>query len=223
MSGQPAPETAGELAIIRGEYLDAVLLPDARRAREVVLAAADAGVSVAQLYLSVLQPALEEIGRQWELAQISVAREHLATQISQSVLAELAGRLSTGDGGRGRTAIVSCSPGELHSVGGQMVADFLEADGWRVLILGADVPAPELARLAEDEGVAVVALSTALPAHLLAAGTACAALRRLASPPLIVAGGRAFGGDAARAEVVGADAYAAGPAELLQLLADRLP
>lgn len=222
MSGQPAPESGQEL-VLRSQYLDAVLAPDARRAREVVLDAAEAGVPVVSLYLRVLQPALVEIGRQWELAQISVAREHLATQISQSVLAELAGRLSTGDGGRGRKAIVSCSPGELHSVGGQMVADFLEADGWEVLILGADVPAADLAQVAEAEEVAVVALSTALPAHLLAAGAACAALRRLASPPLIVAGGRAFAGDAARAEVVGADAYADDPAELLRLLAEHLP
>ena len=217
----PSPPDA--LRALRGEYVAAVLAPDARRARDLIAQAADDGVPAEDLYLSVLHPALEEIGRRWERAEISVAREHLATQISQAVLAGLASQLSPGDGGGGRRALVSCSPGEMHAIGGQMVADFLEADGWDVLMLGADVPAAELARLAEEEGVAVIALSTALPEHLLAAGTACAALRRLPEPPLIVAGGRGFGGDEARARAVGADVFARDPAELLRILAERLP
>jgi MerR family transcriptional regulator, light-induced transcriptional regulator len=223
MLGDTAPLVADALGDLREDYLAAVLRPDARRARELIAAAVEAGAPVESLYLKVLQPALEEVGLRWERAEISVAREHLATQISQAVLAELAGRLSPGGGGEGRKAIVSCSPGEMHAIGGQMVADFLEADAWNVLTLGADVPASELARLAAEERVAVVALSTALPEHLLAAGAACSALRRLPDPPLIVAGGRAFRGDEALAVTVGADAYAHDPADLLRVLAERVP
>jgi methanogenic corrinoid protein MtbC1 len=216
---QPQPDT---LADLRDAYLDAVLAPDARRARAMIDEACDAGVPVASIYLEVLQPALHEVGRLWQEARIAVANEHLATQITGSVLAGLAGRLTLGNSGGGRTAIVSCSPGELHVLGGRMVADFLEADGWEVLPLGADTPAEELAALAEREGVDLVALSTAVPVHLLATGTACAALRRLERPPLIVAGGQAFAGDEGRARAVGADAFAGDPATLLRLLAERV-
>ena len=214
----PEPD---ELERLRGAYLEAVLAPNARQARGLIDEACDSGVPVARIYLDVLQPALHEVGRLWQEARIAVANEHLATQITGSVLAGLAGRLTIGSSGTGRKAIVSCSPGELHVLGGQMVADFLEADGWEVLPLGADVPADELAGLAEREQVELVALSTALPVHLLAAGTACAALRRLERPPFIVAGGQAFAGDEVRAKAVGADAYAGDPATLLRLLADR--
>ena len=121
------------------------------------------------------------------------------------MLAGLAGRLTLDrPSGHGRRAIISSSPGELHVLGGQMVADFLEADGWDVLVLGADTPADALARMAAaEQDVVLVALSTALPAHLLAAGAACAALRRLADPPFIVVGGQAFAGDERRALAVG--------------------
>ena len=210
-----------DLAAVRDAFLAAVLAPDIRRARRVVDEASDAGVPAARLYLEVLQPALHEIGRQWEQARIGVADEHLATQVCAAVLAGLAGRLVPGESGRGRRAIVSCSPGELHALGGQMVADFLEADGWEVLLLGPDTPADELARMAAEEAVELVALSTALPVHLLAAGTACAALRRLERPPFVVAGGQAFAGDERRATAVGADAYAGDPETLLRLLAER--
>ena len=219
MSSELQP-LADDLSALRADYVTAVLAPDARRARQLVL---DSGLPAERLYLEVLHPALVEIGDRWEQARISVAREHLATQVTQAVLAQLAARLSPGDGGRGRTAIVCCPTGELHALGGQMVADFLEADGWTTLTLGADVPTAELAQLAEAEGADVVALSTVLPEHLLSAGAACAALRRLPNPPFIVAGGRAFAGDSARAQAVGADAYAGDPQTLLTLLAERLP
>ena len=212
---------ADELAPLREAYLAAVLRPDSRGAHRLVEEAGDAGIPVRRLYLEVLQPALHEVGRLWEDARIGVAHEHLATQITQSVLARLSARLAPSGTGNGRRAIVSCSPGELHVVGGRMVADFLEADGWTVYSLGADTPPRELAAMAGEEGVELVALSTALPAHLLAAGAACAHLRRLPAPPFIVAGGQAFAGDAARARSIGADAYAADPAELLSVLAQR--
>ena len=51
----------------------------------------------------------------------------------------------------GRLAIVTGSPEERHALGVQMVADFLEGDGWEVLNLGASTPARDLARLADAE------------------------------------------------------------------------
>lgn len=123
--------------------------------------------------------------------------------------------------GAGRVAIVASTPGERHALGGQMVADFLEAQAWTVLALGADTPAPELIELARDRGAEVVALSTALPGHLLSVTLTCELLRRLPRPPYIVVGGRAYGGDLTRALAVGADAFAGDPQTLLTLLADR--
>ncbi len=206
------------------EYLACLLAPDVRRARQLVDQALAGGVPAATLYIRVLAPAMEEIGRLWEAAQVSVAQEHLSTQITQTVIAALGLHLSGGEPiGRGRTAVVSSSPGELHALGGQMVADFLEAQGWAVLALGADIPVHELAELCRVREADVVALSTALPAHLLSVNRACQLLRGLSRPPFIVLGGRAYGRDRERALAVGADAYAEDPQELLELLSRQFP
>lgn len=77
--------------------------------------------------------------------------------------------------GSAPSSVVSCPTGEQHSLGSQMVADVLWADGWDVRMLGADVPAGDLATFAADEGASLVALSVAPPEHLLATGAACAA------------------------------------------------
>ena len=105
-----------------------------------------------------------EIGRLWETAQISVAQEHLSTQITQAAIATLAIYLHGGDPiGAGRVAVAGSSPGELHALGTQMVADFLETQGWEVLNLGADTPAAEVAALARQRKASIVALVAAGP------------------------------------------------------------
>jgi MerR family transcriptional regulator, light-induced transcriptional regulator len=219
-----APEPAApELDAVRDAYVAALMAPDTRAAWRAVEDAIAAGTEPRRIYLDVLGPAMEEVGRLWETARISVAQEHLATQVTQTVLARLAPLLSDAPPLPGaRTAVVAGTPGELHAVGGRMVADFLEAAGYDVLLLGPDAPLDELVALVSERRPAVVALSTTLPGNLLAAGRVFAALRRVDGPPLLVAGGRAYDGDAARALAAGADVFATDPDDLLRELAARL-
>jgi len=210
---------------VRRRYLEELLTPDARVAWAVIVEALDDGVAPVRIYLEVLTPAMIEIGRLWETAQIGVAQEHLATQITQTVLARLAPSLedaAAAFAGDRRRAIVSGTPGELHSIGARMVADFLEASGWDVLLLGGDVPVEEIAKLSAERTPDVVALSTSLSFNLLAAGRVFARLRELADPPLLIAGGRAYEGRPDRALLAGADLFASDPEALLRELSLRL-
>ncbi|HET8978669.1 MAG TPA: B12-binding domain-containing protein [Solirubrobacteraceae bacterium] len=217
---EPATLSPGALS---QEYLGCLLAADGRRARRLVEDGLAAGVPAATLYLEVIAPVMHEIGRLWETAQVSVAQEHLATQITQATIASLGLHLAGGEPvGAGRVAVVAASPGERHALGGQMVADFLEAQDWTVLSLGPDTPLHELVGLVKTRGAALVALSTALPGHLLSVTRTCQLLRRLSPSPYIVVGGRAYGGDAGRARAVGADGFADDPRALLGLLAAEL-
>jgi methanogenic corrinoid protein MtbC1 len=117
-----SPEDLGQ------RYLDCLLAPDARGARRLIDDALASGVSASTLYLHVIAPAMHEVGRLWETSEVSVAQEHLATQVTQVVIASLGLHVYGGRPvGAGRVAVVSSSPGEMHALGGQMVADFLEA------------------------------------------------------------------------------------------------
>jgi methanogenic corrinoid protein MtbC1 len=165
---------------------------------------------------------MHEVGRLWETAQISMAQEHLSTQITRAVMAALALHLeTTATVSPQRVAVVSTSPGEMHALGGQIVADFLEAQGWSVLNLGPDTPVEGLVQLTRERNADLVALSTKLSSHLLSVTRTCQLLRQLPNPPYIVAGGRAYGGDAAQALAVGADSFCDDPHQLLDLLGQR--
>ena len=201
---------------IRNDYLAAVLEPDPFRAREVARRAVEEGLPLGELYARVFQPVMVEIGDRWERGEIDVAHEHLAAEVTASLVSELASRARRGPEG-GRLAIVSCSPGERHCLGGQMLSGLLEADGWEVLYLGASLPPDDLVALADSEVPDVVALSTAMAAHLEPATEVVPALQELPEPPLVMLGGRAYR-DEQHARELGADLYAATAAEACALL-----
>jgi methanogenic corrinoid protein MtbC1 len=207
----------------RQAYLKALLARDVGAARLAVDAALGAGMAVPDVYLGVLQPALHEVGRSWAVGDFSVADEHSATAVTQSVLGMLGPRMRTAPKD-GRLAVVTGSPEERHALGVQMVADFLEGDGWEVLNLGASTPAGDLARMADSERPDVVALSTATPAGLPGAAEAVEALLALDPRPLVVLGGQLWrGGARADADSLGADLVVDDPRELVALLRERFP
>lgn len=210
-------------ATLRDDYLAALLAGDATRARWLVDEALAEGVPVRELYVEVLGRVLEEVGERWAAGELTVAHEHYATAVTQGVLGVLAPHIRVPPSS-GRLAVVACTPGELHALGAQMVADFLEGEGWEVLALGAATPGADLAALVDDERPDLVALSTAVAANVDAAEDALRRLRELADPPFVVVGGRAWTAIAPdRREALGADAWFEDPRELCALLAARFP
>ena len=209
---------------VREDYVDALVGAELSAARSVLDDAIAAGTPVRRIYLEVLQPSLYEIGRRWSHAEISVAQEHLATAATQSAMARLAERLTDGPRRvRPGSAVVACVSDELHALGGRMVADFLEADGWKVAFLGQLTPGLDLAELAARQGAQVVALSAALPERVPRVAEVCAALRALEPAPFLLVGGQAFGGSADLAMRAGADAYAQDAEAAAAAVRERFP
>src|SRR5919202_960356 len=95
-------------------------------------------------------------------------------------------------------ALVTGTPGELHVLGARMVADFLEADGWEVIQLGASTPAPDLAELVDAERPQVVALSTATAGSLPGIVDVLGRLRQLEPRPCLVVGGQFWTAETSR-------------------------
>ncbi len=215
--------TSDGLGVRRDAYLAALLERDPRRARAVVDEALQDGTAPEQLYLQVFEPALQEIGHRWAVGDLTVADEHLATAVTHQLLDEVSQRMRTVPWG-GRLAVVTSTPDELHALGVRMVADFLEADGWEVLQLGASTPAEDLLDLVEREAPDMVALSTTTPRSLPGIADVLRHLRSAHPRPLIVVGGQFWTAEAARtARELGADVVERDPRALVALLRERVP
>ena len=145
-------------------YLAAILAGDRRRAWDVVTDAIDDGLTVADAYRDILIWAQKRLGTLWMKAEITVASEHMASAVTQSVIARLYPMIT---GGRGRgTVLLGGLEGEMHVLPAHFVADLLELQGWDVIFLGTHVPAKDFLATIETERPDVVALSVTIPAYL---------------------------------------------------------
>jgi MerR family transcriptional regulator, light-induced transcriptional regulator len=219
----PEPTGPDELRAASEDYRTALLARDERRARAVVEDLAGRGARIVDIYTLVLGPALAEIGDLWSLEQVTVADEHYATEMTQQLIGVLAPdrrRAPT----RGRLAVVTASPDELHALGSRMLSDLLQRAGWEVIALGAAAPADALVQLVSDECPDLVALSTATVGRLPGAEEAVGLLHRVRPRPLIAVGGALYRGPVAElARAWGADLVTSDLDALLEELSRRFP
>ena len=189
----PADEPIGAgspLATLGDQLLEALLDLAAGRA-ESVLSEALSRLSVEDVCLGLLQPALNEIGRRWHVGEASVAQEHFATGL---VRARLSSLLQHALIGVDQPAILAaCPPGEWHELGLLMLCLFLARRGYSVGYLGANLPAHELARLVTQSTPRLVLLSAQTDETAEALGETLRGLRRLPPPrPELAYGGWIF-------------------------------
>lgn len=141
------------------------------------------------LYEKVIAPALARVGDHWHEGKLSVADEHIATAITQSVLASFYPTFPWKvDGPKG---IVACVSGERHELGARMAADLLSCDGWNILFVGGDVPLEALLALVARESPRLIGLSVGLPDRLSDYREAFARLKHTSPGSKLLVGGRA--------------------------------
>jgi methanogenic corrinoid protein MtbC1 len=148
-----------------GQFLEALLASDRRGAEQVLVDGIAAGRQLVDVGVGIVQPAMYEIGRLWQENRISVAQEHLATALSQNALVR-AFALATFRPLQDRRIMLGCVPGNQHCLGLRVVSDALEADGWQVQYLGADVPEAALLAQIRAWRPQWLALSLSMPQQL---------------------------------------------------------
>jgi methanogenic corrinoid protein MtbC1 len=146
-------------------YLQALRAGNRRQASTLIVQAVDSGTAVRDVYLHVFQPVQRELGRLWQLGEISVAQEHLATAITQFTMSQLYPRIFATER-RGRRMLAACVGDELHELGIRMVADFFEMDGWDTYYLGANTPISAIVSAVAAHKPDLLALSVTMAFHL---------------------------------------------------------
>jgi methanogenic corrinoid protein MtbC1 len=152
-----------KIAELSGAYADALLAGDEIAAEIAIREAMDADLGTAEIDEKVIAPALWLIGELWERGQISIAEEHIATEITVRILAlqREAQRVART---RARHRVMLAAPrGELHVVALRMVENLIRGAGYDVVMLGPDVPAATLASAARHHRADVLCLSSTMP------------------------------------------------------------
>ena len=201
------------LDILARDYLAALLRGERQTASRLILDEADRGTPVRDIYLLVFQRVLREVGRLWHCNHIGVAQEHYCTACTQVIISQLYPRVFSGEK-KGRRLVSTSVGGDLHEIGGRMVSDFFEMDGWDTFYLGANTPVSGVLQQVAERNPHVLAISASIPLYTHAVAELIAATRATGNPPRIMVGGAPFnavpglwqdvGGDGSARDAAGA-------------------
>jgi len=200
------------------QYLDAALAGDRPSANRLIMEAFGSGVSISDIYLSVLQPSQYEIGRMWQTNRITVAQEHFASGVTQMIMSQLYYPHICSMKKTGGTMLAICVSGELHEIGIRMVSDLFEMNGWNVTLLGANMPAYDIVESLLKHKAGVLGISAAMASSVNKAGDIIKRVKNSAvSQTYIIVGGFAFNRDPQLWRLIGADDYARDARDALEI------
>lgn len=149
------------------------------------------GTKIKTIYNQLFRDSLYEVGHKWEKNEISVATEHLATALTENLMNKLYPYLFSQEH-KNRKAIITSGANEYHQIGGRMVADIIELNGWDSYYLGANTPLLELMRMIEDKKPDIVGISISMFYNLPKLREYFAQLHRHFPELDIIVGGHAF-------------------------------
>ena len=170
------------------------------------------GVPFDDIAVDVLAPVQVELGRRWAAGDLGVADEHAASAAVDDLLVRLG---ATAESPRGPAVVVASAEHDAHALGGRVVASALALDGFRVMYLGASVPAADLGDFLDLQRPLALALSCSMPTAFPAATRSVAAAHDLGIP--VLGGGRGVA-TPDRATRLGLDAFARLPGDAVRIL-----
>jgi len=134
----------------------------------------------------LLMPLLTVLGDRWEKNEGSIAEEHFFGVYMRNKLgARFHHRRHHAHGPR---LLVACLPGEYHEVGLLLMALAAHDRGYRVVMLGADMPLEQLPHVVQNTRVDAVVLSSSVEPLAGTLGSALPKLVKTISVPVFMGG-----------------------------------
>ncbi len=176
---------------IYDRYLTALLAGNRQAGTTTVQKLLDNHIQIKSLYTDLFQKSLYQVGELWESNKITVAREHMATAITEGLLNLVYPELFRGERCQ-KKIVVSCAANEFHQIGGKMIADLFETHGWDAFFLGANTPVDEMLAFIDEEKPDLAALSLSIYYNMPSLKSAVSAIEAHFPDLNILVGGQAF-------------------------------
>ncbi|WP_300667277.1 cobalamin-dependent protein [Desulfoluna sp.] len=143
------------------QTLKALIVHAERDEANAFLDALTAQSSYREVFLSLLEPVLKEIGEMWVEEELSLAQGYVAGKIAEDLLEKM---VHSGESPKGRPnskgpVVIGNIEDDYHELGKKMVGTFLRTAGWKVYDLGSDVTAEEFVAKAVEVGARIIGVS----------------------------------------------------------------
>lgn len=171
------------------ELLPVLMNGDRSTGLEIVNRLLEEGTDVITIYEGVIKPAMYKVGELWEEGKISVATEHLASAIVETLLGHLYYRIIKNAGTNKMVVVITSVEDEVHQIGAKMVSDMFELHGWTSHFLGANTPMDELLDFISRINPTIIGLSMSINLHTRNLEKTISKIReRIPEMPILVGG-----------------------------------
>lgn len=205
---------------LSNNYLSGLLKCNKTYCHNLIMEAVEQGMSIKEIYTNVFYPTMVKIGDLWQSNKLTVAQEHFATIITQSIICSLYYKLfSDKVSAKREKIIITCASNESHELGPRMLSDLLEMEGYNVLFLGSNMPTYSILEMIKTETPLLIGIGCTMSFNLNNVKHLIAIIKsEIPYHVPVLVGGRAFDIDQILVDYVGADYYSKSFEETLELV-----
>ena len=189
------------------EIYDAVFKGDLAKTRTAVQQAMDEGQDPQSLIYESMIPAMEAIGKKFEVGQAFVPNLLMSARAMKGALDLLKPVMQGGESAFIGKVVIGTVKGDLHDIGKNLVASMLEGCGFEVTNIGTDVPKEKFVATVKETGAQILCISALLTTTMGYMKEVIDAVRAEGLPVKIMVGGAPVNADFAAS--IGADGYSA--------------
>ena len=143
-----------------------------------------------QFYRKIFIPTMTKIGDEWEAKKLSVAAEHIASNVAENLIKNIAEKTKT-DGKKGKV-LLTTPYGENHSIGCSVLESFLQNKGFIVFNLAPSTPSQDLVNFMKSAKPNSIVISITLKDNIKAGQRLVSQIRQKSKKIPIYVGGQAF-------------------------------
>jgi len=140
----------------------------------------------ADFFDKILRPVMHQIGDDWAHNKISIATEHVASNVAQTLVKIIMDETNTSST---KKKILLCVPvGEEHHLGCDVIETYLTSKGYKVFNMGTSIPTESILHFIDDKNPELVMVSITLEDNLKAGQRLIKKIKESFKIPVIVGG-----------------------------------
>lgn len=157
--GAPMPDDLDPYYEVRRQLIDAIERYDFERLAELGRTLAYLGSAVT-IFERVVAPTMREVGQRWHDGRMSVAQEHMASEVVNQLMHQMLPLVQPDD--TDRLAVLACMSDDTHTLPLYGIAFRLAQWGYRSVVLGARTPPSAVASAVTHIRPALIGLSVTI-------------------------------------------------------------
>ncbi|MFM9876069.1 MAG: B12-binding domain-containing protein [Nitrosarchaeum sp.] len=140
----------------------------------------------ADFFDKILRPVMHKIGDDWANNKISIATEHVASNVAQTLVKII---MDQATGVANKKKILLCVPvGEEHHLGCDVLETYLSIKGFKVYNMGTSVPTESILSFIENNKPDVILVSISLEDNILAGQRLVKKIKEQYNIPIFIGG-----------------------------------